>query len=918
MTKTQSQAESDVVHWHTLRVAQVLAELESNAETGLTREVVATRLAQSGRNELPDKGGRSPWRILWEQFTATMVLVLIAAAIVSALVQKWHEAAAIGAIIVLFGLLGFVQEYRSEQAMAALKKMTVPQVRVRRHGQVQVVQTVELVPGDIVLLEAGNVVPADVRLLEAINLRVQESALTGEATPVDKQVAALEATEVPLGDRRNMGYMNSTVVYGRGVGVVVATGSATELGKLAQLLQGVGEELTPLQQRLNRAGQWLAGIGLVVALGVGLLARMQGATWIDVFLLGISIAVAVVPEGLPAVVTITLALGARRMLARNALVRKLPSVETLGSVTVICSDKTGTLTENRMKATVLDVAEHQVDLRNGDAENTRVSLSVMDPPDHNQEALRLLLMGGALCNDAELNRSGTELVAVGDPTETALVMAAAQFGLLKDELDKALPRVAELPFDSERKRMTTVHAAADLAQVLPVDETHVAFTKGAVDGLLTVVSSVWVHGAIVPLDAGLTERIHAAQNMMAENGMRVLGVAFKPASVSPDAGNMPPDRVEEVGLTYIGCVGIMDPPRSEARDAVAKCQQAGIRTVMITGDHPLTAINIARELGLARNGDRALTGVELDRMDAQEFQAAVQTVNVFARVAPEHKLRIVETLQGLGQTVAMTGDGVNDAPALKQANIGVAMGITGTDVSKEAADMVLRDDNFATIVAAVEEGRVIYDNLRRFLKFSIAGNLGKILVMVVGGVTGLPIPLLPLQLLWLNLLTDGLLGVGLGVEGAERNVMARKPIPASAGIFSGALGGQIVRMGIVIGAIALAVGLWAWQQGWASWQTLAFTTLAFGQVWQAFGLRSNQTPVWQQGMLSNRALLGLAALVIGLQLAAVYVPALQTYLGTVSLRGAELALAAGAGSGVLVWAEVEKAWVRRSSARVAQ
>lgn len=909
------------MNWYQLESREALTRLETDLQTGLAASDVTQRLAQFGPNELVEKSGRSPFKILWEQLTATMVLILIAAAVISGFLGKWQEAVAILSIVILFALLGFVQEYRAEKAMAALKKLAVPLVRVKRGGQVLEISARELVPGDVVLLEAGNIIPADLRLVESANLRIQESALTGESEAVEKDIHPIQKEDAPLGDRKNMAYMGTTVTYGRGVGVVTDTGMKTELGNIASLLQQDEDEMTPLQKRLDQVGKVLAAVGVVVAALVAAFDIWRGSPVVDAFLVAVSVAVAVVPEGLPAVVTITLALGARRMLARNALIRKLPAVETLGSVTTICSDKTGTLTENRMTVTVLDVAGSRVDINEETTGSGQGILDLSTPAAVTpQGSLGLLLIGGALCNDARLvvdgdPAQGKKFHAIGDPTEGALVVAAARFGLMKDELDTHKPRVAELPFDSDRKRMTTLHALEhsqqsairELIGAVAPDARWISFTKGAVDGLLEISSHVWENGVRHPMSDAFRRRIEASNKSLAENGMRVLGVAFK-TPASPEA-----NTELELGLTFIGFVGIIDPPRAEVKEAVARCKSAGIRPVMITGDHPLTALHIARELGIANGHSRVVTGVELNTMSDQDLYNIVEEISVFARVSPEHKLRIVNALQKHGHITAMTGDGVNDAPALKTADIGVAMGITGTDVSKEAAKMVLRDDNFSTIVAAVEEGRVIYDNLRKFIKFSIGGNIGKIMVMLLGVVIGMPAPLLPLQLLWLNLLTDGLLGVGLGVEPAERNVMKRKPFSPQASIFSDGVGAQIVRFGLLIGAISLGMGAWHFFTGHEDWQTMMFTTLAFAQIWQALGIRSGNDSLFRVGLASNLPLLGLALVVAALQLAAIYIPALQTFLYTNPLTLTDFLLCFGAGSLVFLYAEVEKVFLRRKS-----
>ena len=932
--------------WHTLPAAEALAALAGDA-AGLSDEEAARRLEQSGPNELVDRGAKSMWAILREQLTAVMVLILLVAALLSLALGKYLEAGAILAIVALFAVLGFVQEYRAERAIAALRRMAVPNVRVLRGGVQKEAPAGALVPGDVVLIEAGNSIPADVRILESVNLRIQEAALTGESEAVEKESEALDRADAPLGDRRNMGYLGTQVTYGRGRALVVATGMNTELGRIAELIQSVKQEETPLQAKLDRVGKALALVGVIVAVLVFAIGIWGGEPWTEMILSAISVAVAVIPEGLPAVVTFTLALGAQRMLKRNALIRKLPAVETLGSVTTIASDKTGTLTENRMTMTVADVAGHRLEL----TEEMRLRQPTLEAGREHPEWLKtqpgeilMLLASGALCNDSSVHREeGTgRLITLGDPTEAALLVAAAQATLTRDSLHMYLPRVAELPFDSERKRMTTVHRRpagdagrdAPLAAMLPLawlptgapelsalhggsDPTtrpFVAITKGSPDGLLEISTHAWENGSLRPLDSAMRQRIEAANAGMARNGMRVLGFAFRTLA-DPDA------QQAEQRMVFLGLVGLIDPPRPEVRDAVRTCIAAGIRPVMITGDHPLTAAAIARELGISHD-DTVITGAELAKMDDAALAAAVERTAVFARVSPEHKLRIVGALQDRGQVVAMTGDGVNDAPALKKADIGVAMGITGTDVSKEAASMVLRDDNFATIVAAVEEGRVIYDNLRRFVRFAVAGNVGKIMVMVLWpllviaighdlGSGAEAVALLPLQLLWLNLMTDGLLGLSMGAELPESDVMQRKPNNVSEGIFSGAVW-QTTWIGLFIGTVALAVGLWYDYVGLPQWQTMMFNTLAFLQLFQAIGSRSERESVFTVGLFSNRVMNITAAAVILLQLVAIYTPVLNTqFLGLVPLAWQDFLISAGLGAALLAVMEAAKA-VRRA------
>ncbi len=790
--------------WYQLETNQVIENLKTDPQNGLSASEVQSRLEKYGPNELIEKGAKSPWLILWDQMRELMVVVLLVAALVSILLGEYSDAIIILAIVVLNAVIGFSQEYRAEQAIAALKKLSVPNVQVRRGGHTIEISSLELVPGDIVRLETGGYVPADGRILEEVNLKVEEASLTGESEAVEKSTAAIDGTDVSIGDRHNMVFMGTIVTYGRGTAVIVDTGMNTELGNIADLIQGVEQEQTPLQRRLDHLGKILAAAALVIIALVVVLGRIRGEAWEDLFLVGISMAVAAVPEGLPAVVAITLALGAQRMLKRNALIRRLPAVETLGSVTVICSDKTGTLTQNRMTVKLLDVVGRTQDIEtlvNSKGIVLDAELDAEQPPE--ERTLSLLIKAGALCNDAimETDDDGVERT-IGDPTEGALIAAAAELGYTKAMLEDQLPRVGEVPFTSERKRMTTIHEAS-VGRPLMEEEfrevPYVAFSKGATDSLLEVCDQIWTGDSFESIEGEMGDRIIEANARQAQLGQRVLGVAFRALEELPEK---PSAENIESNMIFVGLVSMIDPPRPEVKGAVATARTAGVRPVMITGDHPLTAQYIAKDLTITDN-DRNLTGQKLTQMTVDDLEQVVDDVSVYARVSPEHKLNIVEALQDTGQVVAMTGDGVNDAPALKKADIGVAMGITGTDVSKEAADMVLLDDNFATIVSAIEEGRTIFDNIRKFIKYTLSSNTGELFVMLIAPFLGMPLPLVAAQILWINLVTDGLPGLALAMEESEKGIMKRPPWNPKESIFSRGMGWRIIWIGILMGIVSL-------------------------------------------------------------------------------------------------------------------
>ncbi|GIK64617.1 MAG: ATPase [Chloroflexota bacterium] len=914
--------------WYTYGADQVAQQLTVNPAIGLDDAEIAKRQAQYGKNELVEQATKSPLAILWEQLTAPLVLILIFAAVVSAFLGELKNVIAIMIIVILNAILGVVQEYRAEKAMQALKKMAAPAVRVRRNGRVVDIPSADLVPGDIILLEAGNIVPADGRLVESANLRIQEASLTGESLPVDKNMDTIAAGDnaVPIGDRHNMVYLGTAVTYGRGAAVVTDIGMATELGKIATMIQSVGGEKTPLQRRMAELGKVLLAASVVIVILAFTIGLLRGEEPAEMFLIAVAMAVAVVPEGLPAVVTISLALGAQRMLKRKALIRKLPAVETLGSVTYICSDKTGTLTENRMTVRILDVAGRTLDVTEVVRAGRTPILNKRDTQEFTVREMQpaekietLLLVGGALCNDAILEvepEQPEEMSIIGDPTEGALLVAAGRYGLFKSQLDADFPRVAEVPFSSERKRMTTIHSMngtpSDAIQVtLPSllngkQHPYTSFTKGSVDGLLEISNHVWDEGRILPMTPEWKQRIEKANNELAQGGLRVLGIAYRPMDELPATVN---ESVEN-NLIFVGMVGMIDPARREVKDAVRVAKEAGIRPVMITGDHPLTAQAIAHELAISDNG-KVLTGTDLAKMTPAELEKVVEEVQVYARVSPENKLAIVGALQNRGHIVAMTGDGVNDAPALRKADIGVAMGITGTAVSKEASDMVILDDNFATIVSAVEEGRTIYDNVRKFVKYILASNTGEVTTLLATQAIGLPLPLSTLQILWMNLITDGVPALALGIEKSEPDAMKRPPYAPNENIFGRGMGRHILLVGTLMATVTIGLGAWAWTNGNAAWNTMMFMTMTLMQMGHALAVRSNKQSLFKIGIRSNPALLWAVIITILLQFVAIYVPLFQELFGTEPLTIGELALSLALSTVVFWGVELEKLLIRR-------
>ena len=858
--------------WHTLAHGVVLDRLASHSTQGLTDAEARARLADHGRNVLETQPGRHWSVMLVSQLTDFMIVVLLAAAVVAGAVGEPQDSVAIIVIVLLNAVIGFVQEFRAERAMAALRRMAAHTARVVRDGAALVVPAEELVPGDIVLLEAGDVVPADLRLLEVARLQAEEAALTGESVPVEKGSEALAERDLPLGDRTGMAYKGTLITHGRGRGVVVATGMRTELGHIATLLSA-DEGRTPLQRRLAHFGRRLALAVLGICAILFVAGWLRGEPPLTMFLTAVSLAVAAIPEALPAVVTISLALGAARMVRRHALVRRLPAVETLGSVTYICADKTGTLTENRMRVESVYAAGSS---RTGAAEE--------DGP-----GWRELKLAMALCNDARLGRDRP----IGDPTETALLDALPADGVA--DWQRRYPRIAEIPFDAARARMTTLHADG---------ERVLALCKGAPESVLPLCRGALYSDGERPVDA----TIEAEVERLAASGERVLAFAFKVLPALPAGRDI---DLADRDLVFVGLVGLLDPPRPAAASAVAACRTAGITPVMITGDHVATARAIAFKLGIATRDDEVLSGARLAALSPEQLAAEVQRVRVYARTTPEQKIRIVDALQGAGELVAMTGDGVNDAPALKRADIGVSMGEIGTEVAREASDLVLLDDNFATIVAAVREGRRIYDNIRKFVRFVMGGNSGEIWTLFLAPFLGLPIPLLPIHILWVNLVTDGLPGLALAVEPAERRVMERPPRPVAEGVFAGGLWQHIVWVGLMIGGLSIFTQAWALHEGIAHWQSMVFTVLTFAQMSQVLAVRSERESVLNRGFFANRPLLLAVLSTFALQLAVVYSPWLQPVFKTEALSLPELGFCIGIASLVFFAVEAEKLMKRR-------
>ncbi|MBH5316770.1 calcium-translocating P-type ATPase, SERCA-type [Paenibacillus sp. GSMTC-2017] len=878
------------VKWHQLGLNELVETLDCSLENGLKPSTVAERLEKDGHNELTEGERISPIVLFLNQFKDFMVLILMGATLISGLLGEYLDAITIIAIIVINAVLGFMQEFRAERSLRALKELSAPSAKVLRAGQLTTVTAKELVAGDVVYLESGDRIPADIRFIEANSCYVEESALTGESVPVGKIAAVIDDAELPLGDQRNIGFMGTMLTRGTAKGIVVRTGMATEMGKIAGLIQETESMETPLQHRLEQLGKILIVVALGLTVMVVVAGILHGQPPYGMFLAGVSLAVAAIPEGLPAIVTIALALGVQRMIKRKAIVRKLPSVETLGCASVICSDKTGTLTQNKMTVTHVWLSGRQLEVSGEGYDPTGAIYENGKALDLKHDLpLKRLLQVSALCNNAQIaqvevdepkrrkSKEGlTEWILKGDPTEGALAVLAAKLGSSAKSLETLYTRVKEYPFDSERKRMSVLvsHQGGRLI-----------CTKGAPDLLMEHCAYVLWDGKVVPFTATLKRKCAEAGELMAQSALRVLGLAYRDLRGTDNYEN---EGDVENNLVFVGLTGMIDPPRREVKEAIATCRRAGIKTVMITGDHQLTAEAIAAQLGIMPRGGIAMSGKQLEAMEDEQLDRLVDQTYVYARVSPEHKLRIVKALQRKGHVVAMTGDGVNDAPAIKAADIGIAMGITGTDVTKEASALVLSDDNFSTIVAAIEEGRGIYENIRKFIRYLLASNVGEILVMFFAMMAGLPLPLVPIQILWVNLVTDGLPAMALGVDQAEKDLMQQKPRFAKESIFSRRLGWKIISRGVLIGICTLGAFWIALREGAGDAnglihaQTVAFATLVMAQLIHVFDCRSSRS-IFHRNPFQNKYLVLAVLSSLILMLGVVYIEALQPIFKTVPI-----------------------------------
>jgi Ca2+-transporting ATPase len=889
--------------WHNLTADEVLQKLDS-ARSGLPEEKAVERLGRYGTNELREKGKTSPIMVFLHQFASPLIYILLVAALIELLVmRKPTDAAVIFAVLLVNSVIGFIQESRAERAMEALKRLAVPYAKVLRGGSVTKTAASHLVPGDIISLEAGDKVPADARLLEAVSLSIDESILTGESVPVEKFTAPVEG-EAAVADMGNMVHMGCAVANGRGVAVVTATGMNTEIGKITTQVQEVKSPPTPLQRNVSRLGRYIGILVLGVIAVLIIIGLVKGYTFEEMFTLAVAAAVSAIPEGLPVMVTVVLALGMRRMAQRHALIRKLPAVETMGAVTIICSDKTGTLTESEMTMRELYLPDRNIEITGAGyrpegqfLENGRKLETGID------ENLLLALRISALCNDSVMKSEGEKYYLVGDPTEGALLVAALKAGLKQDILQKEQPRLAELPFSSEKRYMATLHPCQDGKAII--------YVKGSVDRVLAMCQWIHENGVSHRLTPEKSAEIENTNMKMASKALRVMALAYGECSPAPE--QLSHEHIDG-SLTFVGLAGMIDPPRAEAKKAVADCKRAGIRVVMITGDQKPTAVAIAREFGLSEG--EALTGLELNKLNEEELKSRIERISVFARVEPLHKLKIVNALKSKGYTVAMTGDGVNDGPALRSADIGIAMGIKGTDVAREASDMVLTDDNFASIVSAIEEGRVIFSNIRRSVFYLLSTNIGELFTWITAIIAGIPLPVVAVQILWINLVTDGVCTIPLGLEPKHRNVLAEPPRRTRAGIVYSGMLWRIVFTALIMSMGTFFVFRWELPRvGLAEARTIAFAMLVAFQWFNALNARSDQQSLFGLGLFGNRLIIGGIGLAVLLQAAVIYLPPLQKIFYTVPLGLSDWGVVVLVAAGVLAIEEVRKLVVPRLFSR---
>lgn len=895
MTNVNAETRKSAPAWHISDIPEIFSHFNTSEE-GLSEEEASKRIEKYGKNEIESEMKTSWWKHLLEQFLSLLILILLLAAIASAVAGQLVEAIAIIVIVILAGVLGFIQEYQADKAIETLQKMAAPSATVKRNGERKHIASPNLVPGDVIILSTGDKIPADARLVSSQNLKINESALTGESHAVEKTDQKLEDKDLTIGDRKNLVYKGTSVTYGRGEAVVAATGMQTEFGQIATMIQSTEQRRTPLQTNIDQLGEKLGVLSIILAVLISLLGIYRGNEIIEMFVWGVALAVAVIPEALPAVVTISIALGVRRMVKRKALIRKLPAVETLGATNIICSDKTGTLTQDQMTARKIYVNNKVYDIEgSGYNPGGEIKLDGQKVTQNSESDLTYLLSAGTLCSDTSLNQANGKWDIVGDPTEGAIVVAAKKLNIDAEELKNKIPRINEIPFSSETKKMTTLHNT---------DNGKIAYTKGAMEVLLNSSKYIWMNGEVKELTEEIRKDLMDTAEDMSKDALRILGVAYKKIN-----GKDLDDSAQEE-MTFIGFVGMIDPPRPEAKKAIETCEHASIRPVMITGDHVTTAAAVAKELGIAKVG-KSVRGQDIEKMSDEELDKVTDETEVYARISPGHKLRIVSSLMKKEHIVAMTGDGVNDAPALKKADIGVAMGIKGTDVSREASDMILTDDNFASIVSAVEEGRSIFQNIRKYLAYLLSGNLGTVFALTIALLATLPMPLMAVQILFINFLMDGLIAIAIGVEPVEGGIMDRKPRKVKEGILNKKTASFIFLVGVWIGIICLGLFIYVLDQGASQEEatTIFFATLILSRLFNGLNCRSFELSIFKMKFFGNKPLIAGIVISLIMSLLVIYVPVLQAPFHTENISSLQWVLMFSVSAFTLIGVEIWK-WLR--------